>query len=96
VANISLLKICTAAPMEKHLELRQLRYFIKMVDVGNMTRAAGELYVAQPALSQQLANLESSLGIRLLKRGPKGVSPTQAGTLFYKHAKDILRKVDDT
>ena len=78
------------------MELRQLRYFVKMVDLGNMTRAASELHVAQPALSQQLANLEAGLGVKLLDRSLKGVSPTHAGSLFYKHAKAILRKVDES
>ena len=78
------------------MELRQLRYFVKMVELGNMTRAAHELHVAQPALSQQLANLEAGLGVRLLDRSLKGVSPTSAGVLFYKHAKAVLRQVADS
>jgi LysR family nitrogen assimilation transcriptional regulator len=78
------------------VELRQLRYFVKMVELGNMTRAAKQLYVAQPALSQQLTNLETNVGTRLLDRSVHGVSPTHAGKLFYKHAKAILRQVEDT
>jgi LysR family nitrogen assimilation transcriptional regulator len=67
-----------------------------MVELGNMTRAAAELFVAQPALSQQLTNLEADIGTRLLDRSMHGVSPTHAGGLFYKHAKAILRQVEDT
>ena len=78
------------------MELRQLRYFVKMVELGNMTRAAKELFVAQSALSQQLAKLEASIGSRLLDRNAHGVRPTQPGRLFYKHAKTILRQIEDT
>ena len=40
------------------MELRQLRYFIRIVDLGSLSRASADLYIAQPALSQQLASLE--------------------------------------
>jgi len=61
------------------LELRQLRYFTAIVDAGSLTRAASALYIAQPALSQQLATLEADLGVKLLNRGAKGAKPTAAG-----------------
>ncbi len=50
------------------MELRQLRYFVRIVELGSVSRAAKDLYVAQPALSAQMANLESELGVRLLAR----------------------------
>jgi LysR family nitrogen assimilation transcriptional regulator len=78
------------------VELRQLRYFVKMVELRNMTRAASELHVAQSALSQQLSNLEASLGARLFDRSVQGLKPTQAGRLFYRHAQAILRQVEDS
>jgi LysR family transcriptional regulator, nitrogen assimilation regulatory protein len=77
----------------KGMDLRQLRYFIKIVDYGNMTRAAEALNIAQPALSQQIANLESDLGIRLFNRSVHGVKPTRSGELLYRYARDILRQV---
>ena len=63
------------------MELRQLRYFAAIVEHGNMTRAADALHVAQPALSQQLANLEAELRGRLFERGPQGMRVTAAGTM---------------
>jgi LysR family nitrogen assimilation transcriptional regulator len=50
------------------MNLRQLRYFVKIVEVGNMTRAASELHVAQPALGMQIRQLEENLGVALLVR----------------------------
>jgi LysR family nitrogen assimilation transcriptional regulator len=76
------------------MELRQLRYFIRIVELGSLSRAATDLFIAQPALSQQLASLESELDIRLLARSSRGVSPTQAGLTFYRHAQAVLRQMD--
>lgn len=76
------------------MELRQLRYFVRIVEQGSLSRAAADLYIAQPALSQQLASLESELALRLLVRSSRGVSPTQAGKTFYRHAQAILRQMD--
>lgn len=78
------------------MNLRQLKYFVHVVEVRNLTRAAEALHVAQPALSQQMALLEDKLGVRLLLRGPKGVEPTEEGMLLYRHAQTILRQVDST
>jgi DNA-binding transcriptional LysR family regulator len=76
------------------MELRQLRYFVRIVELGSLSRAAADLYIAQPALSQQLASLESELKLRLLVRRPRGVSPTPAGETFYCHAQAVLRQLD--
>lgn len=78
------------------MNLRQLKYFVQVVEKRSITRAAEALHVAQPAVSQQIALLESSLDVRLLTRGAKGVHPTQEGTLLYRHAQSILRQVDRT
>lgn len=78
------------------MNLRQLKYFVRVVEVRNLTRAAEVLHVAQPALSQQMALLEEKLGVPLLIRGPKGVVPTEEGMLLYRHAQTILRQVDST
>src|ERR1700739_4386068 len=78
------------------LELRQLRYFTAIVDAGSLTRAASAFYIAQPALRQQLAALESDLGIRLLNRGARGAKPTAAGLELYKHAQVILKLAAET
>src|SRR5580698_5235171 len=82
--------------MRSHaMELRQLKYFAAMVEHGNMTRAAESLHVAQPALSQQLANLEAEVRGRLFERGQQGMSVTPAGEILYRHARNLLRQVDD-
>jgi LysR family nitrogen assimilation transcriptional regulator len=77
------------------MELRQLRYFVAIVDHGSLSRAAQVLHVAQPALTQQLRQLEEELQAQLLHRSPQGVLSTDAGKLFYEHAQAILKQVGD-
>jgi LysR family nitrogen assimilation transcriptional regulator len=77
------------------MELRQLRYFVAIVDHGSLSRAALVLHVAQPALTQQLRQLEDELGAQLLHRSAQGVTSTDAGRLFYQHALAILKQVSD-
>lgn len=76
------------------MELRQLKYFIRIIELGSLSRAAADLHIAQPALSQQLASLETELGTRLLARSARGVSPTDAGHLFYRHSQVVLRQLE--
>lgn len=77
------------------MELRQLRYFVAIVDHGALSRAALVLHVAQPALTQQLRQLEDELGAKLLHRSAQGVLSTDAGKVFYQHAQAILKQVAD-
>ena len=77
------------------MELRQLRYFVAIVDHGSLSRAALVLHVAQPALTQQLRQLEEELGAQLLHRSAHGVLSTDAGKVFYEHAQAILKQVAD-
>uniref|UniRef100_UPI000E2E9D42 LysR family transcriptional regulator n=4 Tax=Enterobacteriaceae TaxID=543 RepID=UPI000E2E9D42 len=56
------------------MNLRRLKYFIKIVDVGSLTQAADILHIAQPALSQQLATLEGEVDQQLLIRTKRGVT----------------------
>lgn len=77
------------------MNLRQLRYFAKVVEVGNMTRAASELHIAQPALGMQIRQLEEDLGVALLVRHSRGVDPTPAGSLLHRRAVAILDLVED-
>ncbi len=77
------------------MELRQLRYFVAIVDHGSLSRAAVILHVAQPALTQQLRQLEEELGVQLLHRSAQGVLSTDAGKVFYEHAQAILKQVAD-
>ncbi len=77
------------------MELRQLRYFVAIVDHGSLSRAARVLHIAQPALTQQIQQLEEELGAQLLHRSAQGVLSTDAGKTFYEHAQAILKQVDD-
>lgn len=78
------------------METRKLANFVKIVDVGNITKAAAALHIAQPALSQQVASLEAEFKQQLLVRGKQGVTPTAAGLTLYRHAMAILPLVDRT
>lgn len=77
------------------MELRQLRYFVAIVDHGSLSRAARVLHVAQPALTQQVRQLEEELGAQLLHRSAQGALATDAGKIFYEHAQAILKQVGD-
>jgi LysR family nitrogen assimilation transcriptional regulator len=76
------------------MQLRHLRYFVKIVEAGSFSRAAATIHVAQPALSQQIAELEEQLGLSLLQRNPRGVRPTAAGEVLFREASLILRHVE--
>ena len=73
------------------MELRQLRYFVRIIETGSMGRAALDLDIGVSALSQQMARLENELAIRLLQRTSRGVMPTSAGLAFYSQAQLALR-----
>ena len=81
---------------ESHVNLRRLRYFARIVEAGSITRAAEQLFIAQPALGLQIRQLEQSFGVSLLIRHSRGVSATRAGQLLYERACEVLRLVDDT
>jgi DNA-binding transcriptional LysR family regulator len=76
------------------MDLRSVRYFIQIADCGSITRAAGNLGVAQPALSRQLRAMEEELGMPLLIRLPRGVRLTAAGRQFLDHCRRALRELD--
>ncbi|WP_429810494.1 LysR family transcriptional regulator [Ensifer sp. B1-9] len=72
-----------------------MRYFVKVAEIGNITRASERLNVAQTALGQQIRHLEESLGVRLFVRHSRGISLTEAGELLYRHAKNILGAIEE-
>lgn len=76
------------------MQLRHLRYFVKIVEAGSFSRAAAAIHVAQPALSQQIAELEQMLGVTLLHRNARGVRPTPAGEVLFNEASSILRQIE--
>ncbi|ECV2385084.1 tricarballylate utilization LysR family transcriptional regulator TcuR [Salmonella enterica subsp. enterica serovar Infantis] len=77
------------------MELRQLRYFVRIIQTGSMGSAAQDLDIGVSALSQQMSRLENELAIRLLQRTSRGVTPTNAGLAFYSQAQLALRHADD-
>ncbi|MGZ3563448.1 MAG: LysR family transcriptional regulator [Vulcanimicrobiaceae bacterium] len=78
------------------MKLRQIRYFMAVARHAHFTRAAEELSVAQPALSQQIGSLERELGVRLFDRTNRRVSLTAAGTALLARAERIIADVDAT
>ena len=68
----------------------QLRYFVTVAEEGQITRAAHKLYIAQPALSQAISQLEADLGLKLLERHPRGVRLTAAGEAFLDKARKVV------
>ncbi|EAZ4768474.1 tricarballylate utilization LysR family transcriptional regulator TcuR [Salmonella enterica] len=77
------------------MELRQLRYFVRIIETGSMGSAAQDLDIGVSALSQQMSRLENELAIRLLQRTSRGVTPINAGLAFYSQAQLALRHADD-
>jgi len=76
------------------MDLRQLRYFTHIVESGSLSKASRQLFIAQPALSQQLSKLENEVGRPLLKRSSRGVAPTENGLALYHHARFMLRQLE--
>jgi len=71
------------------MELRHLRYFVAVAELGSFTRASQALFVAQPPLSQQIRDLEQELGAQLLVRHVRGISLTAAGETLLAHAREV-------
>lgn len=76
------------------MDIRQLRYFAKIVECGSLSAASRQLHIAQPALSQQMSKLEALVGKPLLIRSSKGVIATENGWALYRHAQFMLRQLD--
>ena len=65
--------------ISRRLKLRQLSVLAAVVQCGSMAKAASRLAITQPVVSKAIADLENTLGVRLLDRGPKGVDPRSLG-----------------
>lgn len=77
------------------MDIRPFRYFITVAEHLNFTEASKQLYVAQPAVSQQIAYLEKKLGVKLFLRDKHSVQLTDAGSVFLKDARKILKNLDE-
>lgn len=78
------------------MDIRQLRYFVKIVELGSMTAASQALHIAQPSLSKHVSNLEEELGIQLLQRSPNGVQATEAGNFLCSQSRALIRQLEET
>lgn len=76
------------------MNLRSLRYFLKVAEVGSMTRAALVLHVTQPALTQHLKQLEEHFGIDLFMRHGRGIILTEAGNLLRLRGEQLIEEID--
>jgi len=83
-----------AAGAPQAIELRHLRYFTAVADAGNFTRAAAQMFIAQPTLSQQIRRLEEIVGTPLLQRRREGLRLTPAGSVLLDASRAVLSLVD--
>src|SRR4051794_7660877 len=75
-------------------ELRLIRYFVTVADEGNVTKAARRLHIAQPSLSAALRQLETQLGVELLRRDGRRLALTPAGELLQRRGRELLVNAD--
>lgn len=76
------------------MRLEQIHYYLTIVECGSITKAAGKLYISQPALSKQIALLEDEIGVKLLKRQARGIRLTEAGEQFAADCRKIMQDLD--
>ena len=72
------------------MNLKQMEYFVAIVNEGNISTAAKSLHISQPPLSAQMKLLEDELGVVLFERGSRSIFLTEAGKIFYEKALHIL------
>jgi LysR family transcriptional regulator, nitrogen assimilation regulatory protein len=76
------------------MDVRQLRYFLGVLETRSLNKASELLRIAQPTLTSQIHNLERELGVKLLHRHARGVTPTEAGERLAQHSDQLLRHLD--
>lgn len=76
------------------MKLRELANFIRIVEIGSLSRAAAALNIAQPALGLQVRSLEAEFKKQLLVRHSRGVYPTEAGKILLEHAREVLTELE--
>lgn len=75
--------------------LKQMKYFITIVDCHSFTEAAELCYISQSAISQQMKALENELGVELFKRNNRQFTLTLAGEYFYRHGKELIEEIEN-
>jgi DNA-binding transcriptional LysR family regulator len=76
------------------MDLRKLGYFVAVAEAGSISGAAVRLGIAQPALTQSIARFEKEMRLRLFLRSKRGVELTEAGTLLFEEARELLARAD--
>lgn len=76
------------------MNIKQLEYLVKAVEVGNITQAAKELFISQPSLSNAIKDLEQEMNVTILNRSQKGVTLTVEGEEFLRYAHQVLEQVE--
>ncbi len=76
------------------MEIQHVRHFIAAADLGNMTRAAEMLGIAQPALSQSLRRMEEKLGVKLFDRSRRGITLSEAGSAIIDELREAVMRID--
>lgn len=74
--------------------LRQIKYFVTVVDTGSFTEAAEECFISQSAISQQILSLEKELGVQLLVRSTRRFTLTEPRKYLYSHGKKLLGETE--
>ena len=77
------------------MNIQHLRYAVEVERTGSITEAAENLYITQPSLSKAIREFESSCGVTIFERTPRGVIPTAKGRSLLEHARAILKQVSD-
>ena len=74
--------------------LKQMKYFMSVVDNHSFTEAAEQCYISQSAISQQIKSLENEFGVHLIKRNNRQFSLTPAGEYFYRHGRELIDEIE--
>ena len=75
--------------------LTAMEAFVRVIDTGSFSAAARQLHIGQPAISKTIAQLEDRLGVKLVLRSNKGLTPTEAGQNFYDRARRAIEEADE-